>query len=222
MATFEFDSENRTPWNNKIFPGNYVAHLNAYRDQGVVALPGAVFFRGVGALVLNPDNDGVLDTNGVLVAGTYDLQILSPDLRQDDTLRADRPFVIPEGAVGYRTAVSAPGVREETVAGSATLTVAGISTPAAVPATAEADGYFAPVGEFSLFESILDGTALTAETPVQITTSEDLIASQKPSAGACRKSPSAILVEVCYYVPDAAPDADDVHIPYGVEAGQGY
>jgi hypothetical protein len=222
MATFEFDSENRTPWNNKIFPGNYVAHLNAYRDQGVVALPGAVFFRGVGALVLNPDNDGVLDTNGVLVAGTYDLQILSPDLRQDDKPRKDRPFVIPEGAVVYRTAVSAPGVREETVAGSATLTVAGISTPAAVPATAEADGYFAPVGEFSLFESILDGTALTAETPVQITTSEDLIASQKPSAGACRKSPSAILVEVCYYVPDAAPDADDVHIPYGVEAGQGY
>jgi len=222
MATFEFDSENRTPWNNKIFPGNYVAHLNAYRDQGVVALPGAVFFRGVGALVLNPDNDGVLDTNGVLVAGTYDLQILSPDLRQDDKPRKDRPFVIPEGAVVYRTAVSAPGVREETVAGSATLTVAGISTPAAVPATAEADGYFAPVGEFSLFESILDGTALTAETPVQITTSKDLIASQKPSAGACRKSPSAILVEVCYYVPDAAPDADDVHIPYGVEAGQGY
>jgi len=222
MATFEFDSENRTPWNNKIFPGNYVAHLNAYRDQGVVALPGAVFFRGVGALVLNPDNDGVLDTNGVLVAGTYDLQILSPDLRQDDKPRKDRPFVIPEGAVVYRTAVSAPGVREETVAGSATLTVAGITTPAAVPATAEADGYFAPVGEFSLFESILDGTALTAETPVQITTSEDLIASQKPSAGACRKSPSAILVEVCYYVPDAAPDADDVHIPYGVEAGQGY
>ena len=222
MATFEFDSENRTPWNNKIFPGNYVAHLNAYRDQGVVALPGAVFFRGVGALVLNPDNDGVLDTNGVLVAGTYDLQILSPDLRQDDKPRKDRPFVIPEGAVVYRTAVSAPGVREETVAGSATLTVAGITTPAAVPATAEADGYFAPVGEFSLFESILDGTALTAETPVQITTSADLIASQKPSAGACRKSPSAILVEVCYYVPDAAPDADDVHIPYGVEAGQGY
>ena len=39
MATFQFDAENRTPWNNKIFPGNYVAHLNAYRDQGVVATP---------------------------------------------------------------------------------------------------------------------------------------------------------------------------------------
>jgi len=222
MATFQFDAENRTPWNNVIFPGNYVAHLNAYRDQGVVALPGAVFFRGVGALVLNPDTDGVLNTDGVLEAGTYDLQILSPDLRQDDKPRKDRPFVIPEGAVVYRTAVNAIGVREETVAGAATVIPVGITTPAAVAATAEADGYFAPVGEFSLFESILDGTALVADTPIQVTTSADLIASQKPSAGACRKAPSAILVEVCYYMPDAAPDGDDVHIPYGVEAGQGY
>ena len=222
MASFEFDAENRTPWNNKIFPGNYVAHLNAYRDQGVVALPGAVFFRGVGALVINPDNDGVANTSGVLVAGTYDLQILSPDLRQDDKPRKDRPFVLPAGAVVYRTAVNAPGVREETVAGTTTLTVSGVTAPAAVPATADAEGYFAPVGEFSLFESILDGTGLGSETPVQIVTSAGLIASQNPSAGACRKSPSVILVEVCYYLPDAAPDADDVHIPYGVEAGQGY
>ena len=222
MATFEFSEDGRSPWTNKIFPGNYVAHLNAYRDQGVVALPGAVFFRGVGALVLNPDNDSVLDTDGVLAAGTYDLQILSPDMRQDDKPRKDRPFVIPEGAVVYRTAVSAPGVREETVAGSTTLTVSGITSPAAVPATAGADGYFAPVGEFSLFTSILDGSALGSDTPVQVVTSADLVASLKPSAGACRKSPSAILVEVCYYMPDAAPDGDDVHIPYGIEAGQGY
>jgi hypothetical protein len=223
MATFNFDAENRTPWNNKIFPGNYVAHLNAYRDQGVVALPGAVFFRAVGAVVLNPDNDGVLDTNGLLVAGDYDLQVLSPDLRQDDKPRKDRPFVIPEGAVVYRTAVSAPGVREETVGTGVSIAPAGISTPAAVAASAEADGYFNPVGEFSLFESILDGTGLGADTPVQVTVAGgSLIASQKPSAGACRKSPSAILVEVCYFMPDAAPDADDVHIPYGVEAGQGY
>ena len=222
MATFSFDAENRTPWNNKIFPGNYVAHLNAYRDQGVVALPGAVFFRVVGALVLNPDNDGVMNTDGVLEAGTYDLQILSPDLRQDDKPRKDRPFVVPKGAVVYRTAVNAVGVREETVAGTTTVIPAGITTPTAAAATAEADGYFAPVGEFSLFESILDGTALGTDTPVQVTTSADLVASQKPSAGACRKAPSAILVEVCYYMPDAAPDQDDVHIPYGVEAGQGY
>ena len=220
MATFSFDAENRTPWNNQIFPGNYVAHLNAYRDQGVVALPGAVFFRGVGALVLNPDVDGNLDTDGELPADTYDLKILSPDLRQDDKPRKDRPFVIPQGAVVYRTAVNAVGVREATVAGTTTIEVEGITTPAAAPATAEADGYFNPVGEFSAFVSILDGTGLAADTPIQVTTDAPLIASQNPSAGACRKSPSAILVEVCYFLPDAAPDADDVHIPYGIEAGQ--
>ena len=47
MATFNFDSETAYPLEQpNLFPGNYVAHLNAYRDQGVVALPGAVFFRG--------------------------------------------------------------------------------------------------------------------------------------------------------------------------------
>ena len=202
-----------------IFPGNYVSHLNAYREQGVEALPGVEFYRIVGALVLDPDNAGTL-SSGSLSAGTYNLKVLSPDLRQDDKPRKDRAFIVPTGAVVYRTAVNAPGVREETVAGAATLTIAGITTPAAAPATAEADGYFAPVGEFSAFVSILDGTGLASDTQIQITTSEDLVASQKPSAGACRKSPSAILVEVCYFLPDAAPDADDVHIPYGVEAGQ--
>ncbi len=220
MATFSFDSEARTPWNNQIYPGNYVSQLNAYRDQGVVAIPGAVFFRGVGALVLDPDTQGVLDTDGVLQAGTYDLKILSPDLRQDDKPRRDRAFVIPEGAVVYRTATSAPGVREATVGQGVSITPAGITTPTAVAADAGDDGYFNPVGDFSAFVSILDGTGLGAETAVQVTVAGGgLIASQKPSAGACRKAPSAILVEVCYFMPDAAPSADDVNIPYSVEAG---
>ena len=223
MATFSFDSEQRTPWNNQIFPGNYVAHLNAYRDQGVVAIPGAVFFRGVGALVLNPDNDSVLDTDGVLAAGTYDLKILSPDLRQDDKPRKDRPFVIPAGAVVYRTAVNAPGVREETVGDGVTIEPVGITTPAAAKANPDTEGYYAPVGEFSAFVSILDGTGLASDTAVQVkVTDGGLIASQNPSAGACRKSPSAIIVEVCYFLPDAVADADDLHIPYAVEAGQGF
>ena len=221
MATFSFDAEQRTPWNNQIFPGNYVAQLNAYRDQGVVAIPGAVFFRGVGAIVLNPDNEGLL-VDGVLPAATYDLKVLSPDMRQDDKPRLDRPFIIPEGAVVYRTAVNAVGVREETVAGSATIVPAGITTPTAAAATAGADGYFNPVGEFSAFVSILDGTALGSDTAVQVTTDAELIASLNPSAGACRKSPSAIIVEVCYFMPDKVAGADELHIPYGVEAGQGF
>ena len=95
-----------------IFPGNYVAHLNAYREQGCVSLPGVEFYRVVGALVLNPDNDSVTAA-GTLTAGTYDLQILSPDLRQDDKPRKDKPFVVPAGSVVYRTAVSAPGVKAD-------------------------------------------------------------------------------------------------------------
>ena len=50
-----------------IYPGNYVARLNAYRDQGVVAIPGVEFYRAVGAVVLNPDNDAIT-TAGVLAA----------------------------------------------------------------------------------------------------------------------------------------------------------
>jgi hypothetical protein len=223
-----------------IFPGNYVAHLNAYREQGCVALPGVEFYRGIGALVLNPDNDSVLtldaDGNSVLAAGTYDLQILSPDLRQDDKPRKDKPFVIPADSVVYRTAVSAPGVREATLAGSTTVTVDGITTPTAVPLTAvpEVDpvtsvansnyGYFPVEGEVSAMESIVNGTAVsvTDDTPVKVITSADLIASLEPSAGACRNSPSAILVEVCYYRAAPAPDVEDAHIPYAIEAGQGY
>ena len=242
--TFHFDEQGRTPWNNKIFPGNYVAHLNAYRDQGVVALPGCVFFRHVGALVLNPDNYGVLTTEGVLEAGTYDLKILSPDLRQDDKPRRDRPFELPAGAKVYKVAVSAPGVREaeslrDAVTGelpgttTITTTVAGIAPILTANDGVTVDeardgtiGFYNPVGTWvDPMLSIVD-TASTGDltdpattVPIQITTSADLEAHLDPSAGACRNSPSAILVEVCYFMPDAAPDADDVHIPYAVEAG---
>ena len=52
-----------------IFPGNFVAHLNAYREQGCMSLPGVQFYRGVGALVLSPDNDRVANNeHGRLLA----------------------------------------------------------------------------------------------------------------------------------------------------------
>ena len=206
-----------------IFPGNYVAHLNAYREQGVEAIPGVEFYKGVGALVLNPDTKGVT-TNGVLAAGTYGLYILSPDLRQDDKPRVDKPFVVPAGSVVYRTAISAPGVKEDTVAGTSTVVLETLAnSPATGTLTAEADGYFPENGVSSALNSIVDGTAVNvaADTVVEVTTDADLVASLDPSAGACRNSPSAILVEVCYYRAAPAPDSEDAHIPYAVEAGQG-
>ena len=206
-----------------IFPGNYVAHLNAYREQGVEAIPGVEFYKGVGALVLNPDNKGVT-TDGTLAAGTYGLYILSPDLRQDDKPRVDKPFVVPAGSVVYRTAISAPGVKEDTVAGTTTVVLEALAnSPATGTLTAEADGYFPENGVSSALNSIVDGTAVNvgADTVVEVTTDADLVASLDPSAGACRNSPSAILVEVCYYRAAPAPDSEDAHIPYAVEAGQG-
>jgi hypothetical protein len=209
-----------------IFPGNYVAQLNAYRDQGVVALPGVEFYRLVGALVLNPDNDSVTDVDGVLPLGTYTPQVLSPDLRQDDKPRKDKPLVIPANAVVYRTAISAPGVQEVTVAGTSTieLNTLGGSAPATGTLTAEADGFFPELGVSSALNSIVDGTAISTslDTTVTVKTNAPLTAALKPSAGACRNSPSSILVEVCFYVPAPAPSYEDVNIPYAVEAGQGY
>ena len=132
-------------------------------------------------------------------------------------------MVIPQGAIVYKIAVNAPGVREETVAGAATIVVNAPAAPTfATDLTAEADGYFPENGVSSAMLSVVDGTAAGSDTTVEIETDAVLIASLDPSAGACRNSPSAILVEVCWYVPAPAPGYDDAHIPYAVEAGQGY
>jgi len=207
-----------------IFPGNYVAHLNAYREQGVVALPGVEFYRQVGAVVIDPDNDSITTVDGVLAAGDYTPQILSPDLRQDDKPRKDKPMVVPANAVVYRTAISAPGVKSAAAGDTVVIKTLGSNAPTSGTLTSEADLFFPIEGVSSALNSVVDGTAVStsAETVVEITTSADFTAEQNPSAGACRKAPSAILVEVCYYVPAPAPDYDDVHIPYGIEAGQGY
>ena len=41
-----------------IYPGNYVARLNAYRDQGVEAIPGVEFYQVVGAAIVSGDQSG--------------------------------------------------------------------------------------------------------------------------------------------------------------------
>jgi hypothetical protein len=209
-----------------IFPGNYVSHLNAYREQGVEALPGVEFYRVVGALVLNPDTAGVTSA-GTLTAGTYSLKVLSPDLRQDDKPRTDKSFVIPKDSVVYRTALSAPGVKAAASGNTIKIVALGSNAPgdtgSEVTLTAAADKFFPANGATSALLGVLNGTAVStsADTAVQVITSANFTAEQNPSAGADRKSPSAILVEICYYRAAAAPDADDAHIPYGTEAGQG-
>ena len=77
------------------------------------------------------------------------------------------------------------------------------ATPATPTLTAEADGYFPEEGVVSSLKSIVDGTSV-GSSPVDRCHDHDCPAalpllSLDPSAGACRNSPSAILVEVCYY-----------------------
>ena len=208
-----------------IFPGNYVTHLNAYREQGVIALPGIEFYRAVGALVLDPDTAGNLNSNGELQAGTYNLKVLSPDLRQDDKPRTDKNLVVPGGAVVYRTAMRVVNICATSP--GKTIAIGGLNStnsPIANALSSVGDYSYAEEGSVSTLNSILDGTANSgSDATVQVTTNgiNKVKVSNGINYGANRTAPAAIIVEVCYYKSAGAPDIDDLHIPYAVEAGQG-
>ena len=184
-----------------IFPGNQVTHLNAYRDQGVQAIPGVNFYRKVGVVMI--------ESSQAATATPYECKILSPDLRQDDKPRLDKSFTVPAGATIYRTAV---GVKNLSTGNSGTIQVTGIS--GGVTLTAAGDGTIATAGASSAFDLSSAISALGSETAVTATVSDELTIVDA-------KDQACIIVEVCYYVDDSAPDAEDVHIPYKTEAGQG-
>ena len=182
-----------------IFPGNYVAHLNAYRGQGVTALPGIEFYTVI----------GVYEVTATAAAGaTYDLKILSPDMRSDDKPRLDKSCVIPAGASVYRTAVTAVNI---TGSGTDTLTVSGV-TPAAV--STSASGVYPAAGGVTAFQFDTDLTALGSATAVQVVASDGFTITNT-------EDQAAILVEIDYFVDAPGPDASMVNLPYKIEAGQG-
>ena len=200
----------RLPWNNTIFPGNYVAHLNAYRDQNVQAFPGVNFFRMVGAYVVPANTTSV-------ATGDYDLVILSPDMRQDDKPRLDRPFVL-KGTMGgggltpYRVAINVVNLKG-TGSSEVTTKPTAVSGVTQVKLEDAADGSFPLSGAFTEFAS-LDGTATALDITIQATVGGAAL--EKVDAN----KEAAILIEVCFYANAPAPDADDVHIPYPTESGQ--
>ena len=189
-----------------IFPGNYVAHLNAYRDQSVFALPGIKYYQVRGAAVLEEDLEA---------AGTLELKILSPDLRQDDKPRLDKPFIVPEGATIYRSALTAVNL---TSTDSATLAVDGTATNSSASEatlTADGEGVFPEEGAASDFAMSATLTPEVAETTITVEASSTLTIVDPGDQ-------AAVIVEVCYFIADGGPDPDDVHLPYKVEAGSGY
>ena len=203
----------RYPWNNTIFPGNYVAHLNAYRDQNVQAFPGVNFFRLVGAYVV-PHGETTVAT------GDYELKILSPDLREDDKPRLDRDLII-RGAAGgggarvYRVGISTVNLKGDssTITTNPT-TLSGLDQVTLTGAAASAGGEFFEGGEFTDFAFDAALTAIVSDTAVGATVGVADLEKINPSKEA------AILVEVCFFMNAPAPDSDDVHLPFPTESGQ--
>jgi len=216
-----FDPTARTPWNNLIFPGNYVCHLNSYRNQGVNAYPGLEFFSLVGALVILPvqnTQSNVLDSSLQLPAGAYGTEILSPDLGPSPKPLANRNFVVPSGASIYSTAVSVVNLEEATAAGSATITVTGLTGGAVL--TADSNGTFNECGKRALDLDFANITATSQATTITATTSAALKPVNVNSGGSGSEmadptaGQSAIIVEVDYFMPAKGPDSDQINLPY--------
>ena len=226
-----FDGTARTPWNNTIFPGNYVCRLNSYRNQGVNAYPGLEFFSLVGALVVLPienTQSNVLNSSLQLPAAEYALQILSPDLGPAPKPLANRNFVLPIGACVYGSAVNVVNLEGAAASADADLiTVTGI--PAAVDSVAvravlgsDANGTINDCGSRAQtldFKAALAG-ATSGTTAVTVTTSAAMKPVNVSSGGSgsafadATAGQSAIIVEVDYFMPAKAPDSDDINLPY--------
>ena len=225
-----FDPTTRTPWNNVIFPGNYVAHLNSYRNQGVSAYPGLEFFSLIGALVVLPivnTQSNVLNSSKQLPAAEYALQILSPDLGPSPKPLVNRNFVVPTGACIYGSAVTVQNLEEATAAGTTTVTVTGI--PATVDSealravlTADSNGTFNVCGARAIvldFQAV-EAAATSSNTSVTVTTSAALKPVNVSSGGSGSSfadpdsGQSAIIVEVDYFMLAKGPDSDATHLPY--------
>lgn len=185
-----------------IFPGNYVADLNAYRDQGVLALPGVEFYQFRGVAMVNENLSG---------GGSVEAMILSPDMRQDDKPRQDKPMVLPAGAVVYRTAITASNL---SASGTDTVAVDGLTTAGLEVSLAAVAGEFPSEGATTAFDGFATVSSETSAASITVAYSDEL---NIVDAG----DQACVIVEVCFYLDGEAPTTDDVHIPYKTEAGSG-
>ena len=187
-----------------IFPGNYVADLNAYRDQGVFSLPGVEFYQLRGVAIITSNQTG---------GGTLALEILSPDLRQDDKPRLDKPFKVPAGSTVYRTAITAVNLA---ASGTDTVAVDGLTTAVGTEAVLTASaGVFPAAGATTTFDGFTTVSAESSEATISAAYSGALNIVDPDDC-------AYVIVEVCFYKDGGAPTSDDVSVPYKTEAGQGY
>ena len=193
-----------------IFPGNYVAHLNSYTSQAVLAVPGLEFHQVI----------GVATYSAVSGTGDQTLKILSPDKRGDDKPRADKAFTIPAGARVYRTSINTYNLKSSNA--TATIKVDGLGAATFEASFAMVGGLNTSNGAKSNFLGLGDGTTGTNPLPAEAA-ARTIVANV--SAGTVEPidtgDQAAIIVEVCYVIEHGSPTIDDVHLPYLVEAGAG-
>ena len=193
-----------------IFPGNYVAHLNSYTSQSVLAIPGLEFHQVI----------GVATYSGASGTGDQTLKILSPDKRGDDKPRADKAFTIPAGARVYRTSINTYNLKSSRDA--AVIKVDGLGAATFEASFTTVGGLNTTNGAKSNFLGLGDGTSGTNPLPAEAS-ARTIVANI--SAGHVEPidtgDQAAIIVEVCYAIEHGAPTIDDVHLPYLTEAGAG-
>ncbi len=198
-----------------IFPGNYVARLNAYKAQGVEALPGVDFYSVIGVAYITGNNA----VNDVLT-----LKVPSPDLRQDDKPRLDKTMVVPAGALIYRSAINCVNCKATTGSAASVVTVTKTTSGNALESgTAAAQtsaniaggGLFSGGGATNAFAlTTALGGALGAETAITAKVTGNVLTKGDDAA-----NHSVVIVEVGYFLPHSAPALDDVNLTFITEAG---
>lgn len=210
----------------KIYPGNYVNRLSAYQGQPVVCVPGRVYYHITGYALV--PNDGVGATS-------FDVIIPSPDKRGDDKPRPNiTGLVVPAGAKVYFASLRVPDMRKDRGVGTAfsglvgtntnrlkladalanddTITTTAVATKSADVAVASTT--IAPV---ATVESIVTPPVLAGNETLKVYVTD----SSGTSAGSNLRSSlvggTPIIVEVAYYLDDAAADLGDVNLPFITE-----
>lgn len=209
----------------KIYPGNWVTELSSYQGQPVVAVPGRTYYQIIGYAL-------VTSTGGT----SFDVIIPSPDLRGDDKPRANiTGLVVPAGANVYHVGLRVPDMRKDRGVGTATSGLVGTNTNRLKLADALANDDTITATAVSTTSSAVAvasttvapvGTTKGLITPVALTGAETLKVYVTDNTGTAAGSTltstatggTPIIVEVCYYTEDVAPDLGSTYLPFITES----
>ena len=203
-----------------IYPGNYVAQLSSYQNQGVESTPGVAYYSARGYAKIT----SAVETATLVVA--------SPDRRADDKPRPDKALVVPAGAFVYQVQLRAINLKRANNGVISATNLVGANLPGTSTATANltlnvaaASGdVFSEDGngfDFRGFDSV-DCAYISADKTVGI----DITGDNGASGNAKREGtvepldaskPGYILVEVNYALETGAPTLDQFNIPYETE-----